>query len=712
MKIQGSCFPGLMAFLLLNLSAAAAMPDPEQMRKDLETLYATSAVNSSLDKLTDEGRSLIPLMFQQGEYLMGLLHPWDEDPKALLLTDGNHGEHGIRPNTHTAFSFAAMVRCIDEPFPQSSREDYRAAALAILRFVLPTHSAGGLTCSDGKTWYGQWQSALWADGAGRAAWLLWDDLDPEMKWLSARMICDEADRFVGQRPPARIEGDTKAEENAWNSTVVSLAYNMFPNHPNHERYKETAIRWALSSFVRERDLRENPVIDGKTLKQWDVGATLHDDYTLENHDRVHPDYMNTITLLLLQIPVYAWGGNEPPEALFFNVPQVYANLKIFAFPDGNHIYPSGQDWRLHRNSDWMQVHLPMAILYDDPQAMTLFEFSLDATRRMIARNPALGLYHPGENFFPSTQMYTLEKGQVLPYLLNGQLGGGPKPEPEADLWKDLSGNHIFRAGKFAVYRTPVSISTFSWGQQVMGMAFPIQKDLLLNPFERSMIGVIEQESIKNERPVVGRLEVMPYENELAIAGVIERAEGKLEQRFAFVTLSDGRTLYVDRVSAVAALDTPTTLSLGTIPILNDHNWIYHDGDRTIHYAGGQLNIPARPQETKPVTFDSPWINLDGELGMVVLKRTGRSVLYPEPYPARARIQQLLHLNQSPWKEIKSGQLVAETAVAFYPARDSAATRRAAAKSSFSIEEGNEIILTLEDGRTVAVNFDALKVTLR
>jgi hypothetical protein len=174
---------------------------------------------------------------------------------------------------------------------------------------LPTHGAGGATCADGKPWRDQWQSALWAASTGQAAWLLWDELTPREKWLAARMVCDEADRFVTQTPPSQVKRDTKAEENAWNSRVVALAFNMFPNHPNHDRYREAAVRWQLSSFTTAADLTREDLVEGKPLKQWlsGVGANLHDDYTLENHDRVHPDYMASIRTLVTQSLLYEWA---------------------------------------------------------------------------------------------------------------------------------------------------------------------------------------------------------------------------------------------------------------------------------------------------------------------------------------------------------------------------------------------------------------------
>lgn len=689
------------------LAAGAQVPDAEAVARDLATIYATRAAEPQMGNQTETGRSLVPLIVGQGTYLLGELRPWEKDGEALLLTDGNHREHGIRPNAHTAFSFAAMYRTVPaEAFGKHGREEFRDAAVGVLRFVLPTHGAGGATCSDGSPWKGQWQSAHWADSAGRAAWLLWDELDPRMQWLAARMITDEADRFVGQRPPAQIDKDTKAEENAWNSMVVSLAYSMFPQHPNREKYRETAIRWALSSFVRPADLAANPTIDGRTLAQWDVGANIHDDWTLENHDRIHPDYMSTITLLLHQIPVYAWGGNEPPQALYFNAREIYANLKRFSFPDGNHVYPSGQDWRLHRNADWMEVHLPMAILERDAQAAALFECSRDAAERMLARAPENGIYQPGEYSFPSTQMLAMDRALVMPYLFDGLLGAGPEPRPAVHLWSDLAGKHVFEGGKFAVVRTARSVATFAWGHQVMGMNIPLQEDLVVNPLEGSMVGFVQRAGAEDERPVVRETKIVPRERDFALCGILDRAGGAVEQRFAFVALKDGRTVYVDSVRAVQPSDAPTTLSLGTVSILDDANWVYHDARRTLSTSQGAVDITPTMEIAQPLVFDSNWIAIDDALGIVVLERSGAIQLDPRVSTARERTSHQLHLNH--------GTLGAEpfrTALVFHPMHDAAWTADAARRTRIESADDGTRTIVLEDDTLVAVDLEKMEIRL-
>src|SRR5262249_32914145 len=140
----------------------------------------------------------------------------------------------LRPSTDVALSLAvlAVFGDFDATSAGITRAEVRAHALALTKYIALTHTANSLAAGDGEAWGDHWQSALWTARVGTGAWLLWNDLPDETKVMVARMIIHEADRF-NTRPPDNGEmGDTKAEENAWNSEVITLAGCMFPQHPN------------------------------------------------------------------------------------------------------------------------------------------------------------------------------------------------------------------------------------------------------------------------------------------------------------------------------------------------------------------------------------------------------------------------------------------------------------------------------------------------
>ncbi len=693
---------------VLPLSARSALPTANELQADLDNIYASSAARPVADHRGPLMRQMEPLLVQQGRALAALLQPWSVDPHAAHLPQEKgppSNEHGIRPNAATAKGLALMVRLFpDEAFTADfTREQARTAALKLVRYLVRTHGAGGETCADGKPWRNQWQSAYWAAMAGEASWLLWDDLPATERWLAARMVCDEADRFVGVIPPANLFEDSKAEENAWNSEVISLAFNFFPGHSRNLIWKESATQWIASSFCTAQDVRSTTVVDKRPLKDWLTAPNLHDDFTLENHSRIHPDYMACTYLLTSQLPMYAWGRNPAPAAINLNVEAINAVVKCLATPEGSVIYPNGQDWGLHRNVDWLEYHGTMAVLYGDRQSAAFLRHSLDAVTRMAARNPSGLIYLPTETKLPSDQHMTLEY-MAHTYALMAQLGEGPAPLPDEQVWRELAGSHVFQAGRFAVARTADSIATFSWGAQVMGQVLPLRRDLLLSPEGRGLVGYVVIDGLAREAPVAKQVTIAPLAEGFGITGRLERGAGAIEQRFGFLALPDGRAVYVDSLASTGSARI-TKLDLGTMGVLNDVNWPFHDGKRTVFHAGGERRfVAAQAVADQPVTFASPWLNLDNQLGIVRLASAGPAVYNPAPTAAAGRLEQRFHLSTISSVPAPAGGPLAFNAYIFYPNLEAARTPAVAARCALLSAPGdNPVRLRLDDG--VEVTFD-------
>src|SRR5439155_6722795 len=131
-----------------------------------------------------------------------------------------------------------------------------------------------------------------------------------------------------------------------------------------------------------------------------------------------------------------------------------------------------------------------------------------------------------------------------------------------------------------------------------------------------------------------------------IAAVLSRADGAIEQRVAFVALADGRTVYCDSLRLTGE-KRPQAINLGTLGVLNDASWVYHDGKRTLRFEGGEKTFVAKDAEkAEAFTASSPWYNLDG-LGIVCLKTTGEQIYNARRSAVKARLEQLFHLNAVP-----------------------------------------------------------------
>src|SRR5687767_10781030 len=158
------CLFAMLIFTGTCATALAQVPDAQTIEAELTGIYATTRANPSLKSRGEIAQRVEAVLQKQSKFLVAQLHPWDDDPNASLLTDGEPNEAGIRPNSHAAYGLAVIHRATGD----AAARDH---ALKLLRFLLPTHAK----------WKSKWQSALWAASAGQAAWLLWDDLSPPQK---------------------------------------------------------------------------------------------------------------------------------------------------------------------------------------------------------------------------------------------------------------------------------------------------------------------------------------------------------------------------------------------------------------------------------------------------------------------------------------------------------------------------------------------------
>jgi hypothetical protein len=410
--------------------------------------------------------------------------------------------------------------------------------------------------------------------------------------------------------------------------------------------------------------------------------------------------------------MYAWGERPPPAALHLNVEAINTSLKRLALPDGAWIYPNGQDWGLRRNLDWFEYHTALAVLYGDAQSATLQRQCFATMQRMAARTPSGAIYLPEETKLPSDQAMALE----LPahaYALMAERGEGPAPVPLAKLMADLSGRHVFAEGKFAVLRTSASIATFSWGAQVMGQVMPLRENQLLAPEARSLVGYVVAPGVAREVPVAREIVLAPLDAALGVAGVLARADGAVEQRFAFLALPDGRVIYADLLRLTGSRR-PTLLDLGTLGVLNDRNWPGHDGTRTLVHEGGSTTFAAKDAALEPaVAYQSRWFNLDG-LGIVRVAAAGEARYVPAPTGAAGRLEQRFHLSAIPPAELASaapGAALAHAVLVFYPGQTSEATRQAADRCRLHGPAGTpDLRLTLEDGSEANIDLARLHIT--
>ncbi len=515
---------------------------------------------------------------KQTKFLLGQVKPWKGDASMKLLTESKSTEHWIRPNAGTVAGLCFLRRFgpYDPKAVGLSRDELLAGAiLPMMRYLLATHVTGERPTGDGKKWGDHWQSALWTAILARGAWWAWADLSPDVQAGVRRVVAHEADRIAKADPPYQIRLDTKAEENAWNSQVLSAAVLLMPADARRAVWEKAHWRWVISSFLRPADAKNQALVDGRKVCEIFEGANIHDDFTLENHRIVHPDYMGTFGLTMAQAQEYVLSGRRPPEALAFNAAGIYENLKWMVLPDGGYVYPNGQDWQLFRNADWLGVHALMAVYGRDGDAWELAERCLKTMEAMQRRPNGGAIYAPGETFFASSQSDRMVQLSVVWLALRSadQIRRSFTPR---------LGVRRLDAGKIILRRTPRAVHTVSWGPVVMAQCVPNRLDRIVSPDMANGLGRVRLADGKPSGP----LKVTLVE-----ARVSDRADGfeaaltvdhgravRAELRFA--SESDGSWTMSERLTALEAVTT-ARIATGQIAVLNNPAWVYEKGRREL-----------------------------------------------------------------------------------------------------------------------------------
>jgi hypothetical protein len=168
----------------------------------------------------------------------------------------------------------------------------------------------------------------------------------EALWRSALVILEqEADSRLGADLPYRNSpdipgdpydssgtGDTKAEENAWESVALAAAASFLPDHPHAADWDRKARQLAYDAITRPSDSPDEFGI--KT-------TTVTEDFALGNHGLLPNPYYTAATLFLLcQGAIsYRLAGRPVPEEFGHNVRELYA--EYLTYVDGELLWTVG-----------------------------------------------------------------------------------------------------------------------------------------------------------------------------------------------------------------------------------------------------------------------------------------------------------------------------------------------------------------------------------
>ena len=386
-----------------------------------------------------------------------------EKRDSLYVANSREGvsrEQAIRPWAHTCFVMANAIRF---GLAKDREEELQKKASLLIQALAKSHMSNSL-----MGWGNSWQSAEWAENIGYAAWLLWDILPQEGQYNVYKMVTYEADRFLDYQIPYYrdrsgtivYEGDTKAEENAWNSRILALAACMFPEEPNREIWETRMKELLIASGAAPSDVNSEETVDGFLLRDVLNGSNINEDGTLVNHKRIHIDYIvTTMEGMLDTAIIYSLSGRDIPSSATFGFERMYnalvnVDLGVYdAEKAGHHFFERNGDAvsgavNMPGENDWGGYWYPEYYLADTAVDLMNLDSNLDdnlkaekwakahlrelASMSMREENGKKRgqFFAEGENNFVSGEMYqmhNLSKAYLLRLLMQeGQLNFGQK----------------------------------------------------------------------------------------------------------------------------------------------------------------------------------------------------------------------------------------------------------------------------------------------
>lgn len=245
---------------------------------------------------------------------------------------GGIAEPNIRPPASEAYALAVALAtgAYSARSTGVSERTARAMTAKLVRSLAFHHRVN----TEGG-WGYDWQTALWAALAGNAGWLIWHDLSETDQHHVWRMVEFEANRFLGWPLPywrnragryTGACGDTKAEENAWNSRLLFLAGVMMPWHSRRAGWAYKAAELSIGAFARPSDVDNQRVVRGRPVGDWLEGTNINEDGSLVNHNIYHPDYVTTISEMVSGGLVYGLAGRRIPANALHGLPVLYESL--------------------------------------------------------------------------------------------------------------------------------------------------------------------------------------------------------------------------------------------------------------------------------------------------------------------------------------------------------------------------------------------------
>ena len=612
---------------------------------------------------------------------------------------GQNNEDGVRTNADFSMICAFLHQYgkgkVDLP-AGITWKDIKEMAVKSLVFGYSTHKANKFKTTSNNAYWGSvstadhiWESSLWTMSLAYASHFLRDELSDTQKSYIYNMIKAECDYELQRSIPTGFKGDTKAEENGWETNVLACALGLYPKDELAPQWFDRLRRFAINCYSHTNDANDTTVIDPdydtKTVQDLYVGPNLYDDYTLQNHNYFHTSYQNVVMQELGEsyLALHLFQGENPKwktNALMHNNQKVMDEVLCrLALADGELAMPNGNDWSMFLY-DQITSYTTAACFLRDPNALMLENL---AYKNIKARQSTTtdGSWLLNSDIGP--RRMGVEGHRVMMTYLMHELASTADLQPTS--WTDFSQAHekawLFSAQNIVRASTPDRFSVFSWSAGLKSYTGYIasntpDKNKIIVPYKANHTGnILGWYTVSGKKtdasPVVSGIYDLKG-NSYTMNGKLHTNESSLENNFTLYSTPGNAVIYMDYVTGRTD-GTITEEKGGLMAISTDP---FTKTRRTLYHAKGRTQTDGRQMKR----FESNWVNIDNEVGIVSTapdksvafgdRELNSSIYLSKIYPA--------HSDEP--RTFRNGDIVDRRHFIYYSNVDSATTARLAAQN--------------------------------
>ena len=528
-------------------------------------------------------------------------------------------EKGVRTNADMGMVCAFLCRYggTQARLPQGvTWQDLDTMARKSLAYSIATHKAvRHRTCADGRYWGSIsnadhiWESSLWAMSVAYSAYFQWEKLSDKQHTDIYNMLRAECNYELERDIPTGYRGDTKAEENGWETDVLAATLALFPDNALAPQWFQRMREFAVNSYSHPSDT--SPLYRGQNLDP---------DYTLQNHDFFHTSYQNVVIQELgeaaLALKLFNNGDRWTSPDLFHNCHKVTANvLNWLSLPDGEQAMPNGNDWSLFLY-DQITSYSTMACMLRDSDALMLEnQVYKQIKARQQTTNDGSWLLRPDVG----ARRMGVEAHRIMMTWLMHELYS--TANLRSSTWDEFLSRHqdarLFISQNIVRSASRDRFTCFSWSagkQSYTGYIAPfnLKNNNIIVPFRQNntgnIIGWYTVDGCKtNAKPMVSGIYRLDG-NSYVMNGEINTNDSALNNRFAIYSTPGNAVIYLDYVRANR--DCKITREQGGLMAISTDELTRKQ--RNIYAQGTTLTTDG----SKLSSFNTDWVNIDNTFGIV------------------------------------------------------------------------------------------------